>query len=249
MTGSQPESRVRRANDRIQRRARAAQGRWLGTVTRARVSEKLVALTFDDGPNPESTPQVLEALEASGASGTFFMIGRNAEAHPNLVRRVREGNHAVANHTWDHSDFPRLSAAGRRAQLRECARALGGQDGRLFRPPHTHQTVPSHLTARRMGYTVVAWSVEVEDWKPLESSSLADRLRERIRPGSIVVLHDAIWDPISPEAADREPLIQALLEVLPELSRTFRFVTVPKLLAVGEPVKKPWFYAAPEDWR
>ncbi len=249
MNGSWTANGVRRAGRRVRRQARAVQGRWLGTVTRARVPDNLVALTFDDGPNPESTPRVLEALEAHGASGTFFMIGRNAAAHPDLVQRVRAGNHAVANHTWDHPDFPRLTGVERRAQLSECAGALGGQDGRLFRPPHTHQTVLSHLTARRMGYTVVAWSVEVEDWKPKEAGWLADRLRERIRPGSIVVLHDAVWDPISAAAADRGPLIHALVEVLPELSSTFRFVTVPHLLDAGEPVKRPWFYATDEDWQ
>ncbi len=108
--------------------------------------------------------------------------------------------------------------------------------------------MPSHLTARRLGYTVVAWSVEVEDWKECEAHWLADRLRERIRPGVIVVLHDAVWDPPSPEAADREPLIHALSEVLPELSRTFQFVTVPDLLRFGKPVKRPWFYATDEAW-
>ena len=84
----------------------------------------MAALTFDDGPTPEYTPRVLDILERHGAKGTFFMIGSNAAAYPEIVRRVAEAGHAIANHTWDHPAFPSIPDRERRRQVLRCAEAI-----------------------------------------------------------------------------------------------------------------------------
>jgi peptidoglycan/xylan/chitin deacetylase (PgdA/CDA1 family) len=218
-----------------------------GTLVRVLTDVPAVALTFDDGPDPESTPELLDILGTHGAQATFFMIGRNAADHPDIVRRVAAGGHAVGNHTWDHPTMPAISSRERRRQIKACQKALEPYGQRLFRPPHTLQSAASYLTTRGLGYEVVAWGVQAEDWLERSPDWLTTRLVERLAPGRIAVLHDSLWDPVH-GAADRGPLLAAVLDTLKELSGQFRFVTVPELMRLGRPVRKLWFYATDDDW-
>ena len=233
---------------RVRKRVGRLQGRLIGTLVRVATQEPVVALTFDDGPDPRYTPQLLDILGRHEARATFFMIGKNAIAHPDVVKRVAGEGHTIGNHTWDHPKLPSLSPRERRAQIRACAEALGGHAQPFFRPPYSLQSVGSHLTARRLGYQVVGWNVEVEDWRGHDADSLTSSMLKRIKPGSVVVLHDAIWDPISDGAGDRGSLLDALRTVLERLGDRFRFVTVPELMRHGRPVWKPWIVRKDEDW-
>lgn len=233
----------------VAHRARRLRGLAIGTLYRvATRGAPLVALTFDDGPDPESTPRVLELLARHGAGATFFMVGRNAERHADLVARVAREGHVVGNHTHGHRDMPALSYRRRRAELAACSRALGEVESPLFRPPKGLQSPGSYAVARLMGYQVVGWSAEIEDWRSTDGAWLEARLRERIYPGCIVDLHDSLFEPSVPEARDRGPLLAALDGVLAELGSTYRFVTVPELLEAGEPVRVPWFVRTEDDW-
>lgn len=233
--------RLRSAAVGIERRA-------LGTLMRVKTDRPLVALTFDDGPHPEYTPRLAEVLEARGARGTFFMIGRNAAAHPDVVRRVAEGGHAIGNHSWDHPRFPTISWRERRRQIRLCAEATAPFGLPLFRPPRGLQCLGSYLTVRSMGYRPVAWSAEASDWKERSAADLATDLVERIKPGGIVVLHDTLWDPTFPAASDRGPVVEAIETVLERMGDSFRFVTVPELVRLGTPIRRPWFVGTDDDW-
>ena len=224
------------------------QGRTLGSLVRVRTSNPLVALTFDDGPDPISTPAVLDVLARHGALATFFMIGERAAAHPELVREVAGRGHVVGNHTWNHPRLPDLPHHRRRKQLEACAAALEPYAIPLFRPPYTLQSYGSFLTTRSLGYEVVAWNVQVEDWRDDDEDRLSARLFERIRPGSIVVLHDALWN-AEPARADRTALVRALDRLLERRSTDFRFVTVPTLIASGRPVRSPWFVRRDAEWQ
>jgi len=204
------------------------------TVTRVETSESVVALTFDDGPSPLYTPRLLEILERHQVLATFFMVGDAAQEHPDLVRQVAEKGHAIGNHSWDHPKLSSLRGDDRRRQIRACASALAPYGERLFRPPYGEQSLASRLDALWLGYTVITWDLDAEDWRECDPQTIAARIRAGVRPGSIVLLHDAIYR--SRHAApryDRQPTIDAVEIVLRQLGDRYRFVTIPQLLRSG----------------
>ena len=219
-----------------------------GSIIRVATREPAIALTFDDGPHPEETPAVLELLERHGARGTFFMVGKRARRHPEVVARAVAGGHAVANHSWDHPSFRRIRGKYRRAQIRWCGEALGPQGARLFRPPFGEQSPASRLDALRCGYRVVLWDVVAEDWRDDPAELLVRRVMRRLRRGSIVVFHDTLYTTTEERFRDRGPMRQALEELLGRLAGTYRFVTVPELLRLGRPVRWHHYQRLPLDF-
>jgi peptidoglycan/xylan/chitin deacetylase (PgdA/CDA1 family) len=220
----------------------------MGTVTHVTTQDPVVALTFDDGPHPESTPRLLDILEKHGAHATFFMVGEAAQRHPDIVRRVAEAGHAIGNHSWDHSSLPLLSGKERRAQIRACEKALAPYGQRLFRPPYGHQSLASRLDALGLGYQVVTWSVTASDWQDRDAQWITDRLTDETSPGDIVLFHDALYTYVEKRYTDREPTLQAVDLLLECLGERFRFVTVPELLRSGEPQRRNWYQEADVDW-
>lgn len=216
-----------------------------GTITNVETKEPVVALTFDDGPDPNWTPHLLEILERRGAKGSFFMIGRNAAAHPKVVTRVAEGGHAIGNHSWDHASFPLLSHRERFDQLRRCSRVLGQREPGMFRPPYGHQNRSSRLDLAMAGFCVVTWNVLEPDWLDRDADSIATGIAGKIQPGSIVLLHDALADALEPKYFDRTPTLRAVELLLESLSARFRFVTVPELLRYG-PARRVFWSQLPD---
>jgi peptidoglycan/xylan/chitin deacetylase (PgdA/CDA1 family) len=217
----------------------------LGSLRSVKTRKPLVALTFDDGPNPEWTPKFLDVLKANGARGTFFVIGEALEKHREITRRTWEEGHALGNHSWSHPSLPTLSFAAQLEELNRCTAALGGAT-RLFRPPYGHQSISSRRAARRAGLTVVAWSVQINDWRNQAPAELRDKLRAEMRPGAIVLLHDSIYlqagEGRKPGLlVDRGPLLEALDTVLAESRDRFEFVTVPELMRRGRPRWVNWY--------
>jgi len=220
----------------------------LGTVTGVVTREKVAALTFDDGPHPSYTPRLLDLLAKHGAHATFFMVGMAAERYPEILERAAAEGHCLANHSWDHPSMPRLSGRERRAQLLACARALAPYESKLFRPPYGHQSLASRLDALRLGYRVVTWSGHCIDWRDHDAAWLAGRLREKLRPGAVILLHDALFTMHDPAFESREPMLAALDTVLGELAGSYRFVTVPELLEYGRARRKNWYKRGDDDW-
>lgn len=143
-------------------------------------------LTFDDGPDPAMTPWVLDALSDHGAKATFFLIGRNAQAHPRLVERIRAEGHAIGSHTWDHEDAWRTPRTRFLDSVQRAADLLGS---RLFRPPYGHLT-PGLINALHDKHRIVQWSLLAGDFLPdVGPEAMSTRILRR-PPGSIVVLHD-----------------------------------------------------------
>lgn len=213
----------------------------LGTITRVVTAAPAAALTFDDGPHPDFTPRLLAVLARHHARATFFMVGEAASRHPELVRDVAVAGHAIGNHTWSHPSLPLLSGRARREEIRACARALAPYAGRLFRPPYGNQTVGSRLDAARLGYRVIGWSVSTVDWQDRDTDWLVGQLRDRLRPGCIVVLHDALHHARDPRYLDRSAVIEAVDRLLAALAGVLQFVTVPDLLRMGRPEYGRWF--------
>jgi peptidoglycan/xylan/chitin deacetylase (PgdA/CDA1 family) len=237
-------SAIRRWPTQQARRATAAAGRrFLGTLTRVKTAEPLVALTFDDGPHPLYTPALLDVLARYGARATFFVIGEQVAAHPELARRIVAEGHALANHTWSHRDLPDLTRAERHREIRRCAVALAPYgDARLFRPPHGRLDLASRLDLALAGHLPVTWSAHAEDWRHHDATTFAERLRARVRPGSITLLHDAITGPgLEPGVHDRTPLIEAVARFLAESVGRLRAVTVAELMRTGTPVYTNWY--------
>ena len=174
------------------------------------------------------------------------MVGQSASRVPDLVRRIAQGGHAIGNHTWDHRSFAAIPRRERLRQIRSCARAIFPYGRRLFRPPWGHQTVVSRLDTFSLRHEVICWSVQVGDWWDTDASHMAEQLTARVRPGSIVLLHDAIIsDPSSVGAAvafDREPMLCAMELFFQRVEGQFRFVTIPEMFKFGRPIRSHWFH-------
>lgn len=228
---------------RIKRTVDAIYQRLAGAITSVNTTEPIAALTFDDGPDPTSTPAVLRLLDRYNVKATFFMVGAAAYRHPELVREVAEAGHTIANHSWDHSSFVTLTGRQRRTQLRACQRVLKPYGLRLFRPPFGRQNVAARMDARLLLFKVIAWSLTVEDWSDRDTDRMAARLLDGVKPGSIVLLHDSIFraEIDQPIVYDRRPVTRAVELFLEQRHREYRFVTVPELLRRGTPVEREWY--------
>lgn len=139
------------------------------TVNRVAVPDKVVALTFDDGPHGTLTPRVLDILRDNNVKGTFFMQGCNVKAHPQVVRRMVNEGHEVGNHTWNHvylSKVPREKAESQLQSTNEAIRNACGVVPVVMRPPggYTNAGVAS-WARQRFGFTTVMWDVDTNDWR------------------------------------------------------------------------------------
>lgn len=220
----------------------------MGTITHVSTQDTVAALTFDDGPHPESTPRLLDILEKHQAHVTFFMVGEAAQQYPEIVRRAAQSGHAIGNHGWDHPSFPLISGRERRAQLRACAKATAPHGQQLFRPPYGHQSIASRLDALWLGYEVVTWNVAAVDWLDHDAEWMTNRLISIIKPGSVILFHDVLYHTIEARYADREPMLEAVDMLLEELGDSFHFITVPELLRHGRPQRRNWYWKADPDW-
>jgi peptidoglycan-N-acetylglucosamine deacetylase len=130
---------------------------------------KNVALTFDDGPSPRWTPQILDILKANNVKGTFFMLGQNARTYPSLVRRVVAEGHTVGNHSYSHANMTTLSGTSQASQLDSARRYIsaavtGGYAPCFFRPPFGSYNSTTVSLARARGMSTVTWSRDTRDW-------------------------------------------------------------------------------------
>ena len=222
--------------------------RVMGTITHVSTQDAVVALTFDDGPHPDSTPRLLDILERHQAHATLFMVGEAAQRYPEIVRQAAQSGHAIGSHGWDHPSFPLIPGRERRAQLRAWAKATAPYGQRLFRPPYGHQSIVSRLDALWLGYEVVTWNVAAVDWLDHDAEWMANRLMSIIKPGDVIVFHDVLYHTTEARYADREPMLEAVDMLLGQLSDRFRFITVPELLRHGRPQRRNWYWQADRDW-
>lgn len=170
-----------------------------------------MALTFDDGPDPEGTPAVLDALDAIGARGTFFMVGEQAEAHAALAREVAERGHGIGLHGWRHVRPEELDDP--EGDLQRALSVVGETTGvapTAFRPPYGHFTPPLYDAAAELGLEPVLWSAWGLDWEPIPAARIADNVLTDLEPGAIVVLHDSAR--YAPRASVA-PTAQALAQI------------------------------------
>lgn len=185
----------------------------------ASAEEKLLALTFDDGPWPETTERLLDGLAERNVRATFFLIGEQLAAHEETVRRMAADGHQIGNHTYTHADLSRGTADERAREIVQtdaALRILLGDGDYWLRPPWGF-LAPE--TASAVEVPMVYWSLDTEDWRRLDADTVAQDILDHARDGDIVLLHD----PYSTS-------VDAALRVIDTLaSRGWRFVTVEEL--------------------
>ena len=155
-----------------------------GIYTHVQTNAPYLAMTFDDGPSAEYTPRLLDMLKARHIKATFFLIGKNVQAHPELVRRIIAEGHEVGNHTWDHPQLSKLTDAQATDEIEKtqnAIRAACGVTPTLLRPPYGALNKPEHFwIPQELKLNVIYWTVDTEDWKRPGAATLKKRIFKRL---------------------------------------------------------------------
>ncbi|WP_427160546.1 polysaccharide deacetylase family protein [Aliinostoc sp. HNIBRCY26] len=195
--------------------------------------QKVIALTFDDGPWPESTAKVLDILKENNIKGTFFVVGRNVKEYPDILKRVAAEGHTIGNHTWHHwyhAMNPQL-AAYEVTKTTELIYQITGVKPTLFRPPGGIMNNGVAAYAKNNKYAIIMWSSDSVDYSQPSVPRLINNVFSLARPGGIVLMHDG--------GGNRSKTIQALPEIIAKFrSQGYSFVTVPELLEMQEKAQK-----------
>lgn len=211
-------------------------------VTSVQTRERVVALSFDDGPDPRWTPTVLDALAAAGARATFFVTGEHARAHPELLRALASAGHEVANHTETHPNLDQLPAAAVTLEVQqatEAISAMGVVPHPFFRPPRGRYNAETLAGVEPTGLQTIGWTVCFERWLRNAGPVIGvEAAIARVRPGGIIVAHDG-------GIPNRGPTVAALPALLTRLrDEGYRVVPIGELLRLG-----PTVHGLPGDGR
>jgi peptidoglycan/xylan/chitin deacetylase (PgdA/CDA1 family) len=193
-------------------------------------SQKVVAITFDDGPNPIFTAQVLEIFREAEGKATFFMIGEQMDKHPEMVKKVVEQGHEIGNHTYTHPKLSQLSLAECLAEIERTEKLLEelvGQKPVVFRPPYLDYNQDTILIMQQKDYPMIgALNMEAQDWEMPGVDHILVKSRDCVKNGSILIFHDGY--------GDRSQTIEAVRILVSELtSQGYQLVTVSELLKLS----------------
>ncbi|MBD2362015.1 polysaccharide deacetylase family protein [Anabaena minutissima FACHB-250] len=205
------------------------------TIKSAQLSQgqKVIALTFDDGPWPESTAQVLDILKQNNIKGTFFVVGQNIKNYPDLLKRVAAEGHVIGNHTWHHRyHFMNAQVAAYEVvNTTDLIYKVAGVKTNLFRPPGGIMTNGVANYARNSKYAIIMWSSDSIDYSQPRVPNLINNVFRSAKPGGIVLMHDG--------GGDRSQTVQALPEIIAKFrNQGYSFVTVPELLEMQDKDQK-----------
>src|SRR5881392_2405146 len=200
------------------------------TFSSVHVNGPYIAITFDDGPSATLTPKLLDLLAAHHIKATFFVIGENVAEHPEIVARAAREGHEIANHSWSHPNFGKMSQESVRSQVQRTDDAIKNATGKrptLLRPPYGSITEREKRWIHdEFGYDIILWDVDPYDWKRPGPAVVRARILKETRPGSIVLSHD-----IHPGTIEAMPSTFDELE-----AKSFKFVTVSELLDMATPI-------------
>lgn len=203
------------------------------TIKTSGPRRKVIALTFDDVPDPRFTPQLLNVLRKYNVKATFFVVGSRAEKHPDLVARMIREGHVIGNHSYNHPQFVKLRLGEFRTQIvrtENILQTLGGYKPRLIRPPYGDINEQQLKWARSQGYKLVNWNVDSLDWKGLSKAEVKKNILSNAGKGAIILQHGG-----GGQGSNLHGSIQALPEVITSLrQRGYTFVTVPQLLQISK---------------
>ena len=201
-------------------------------VARVETQDRVVALTFDDGPDPWHTPRVLAVLDEHRVKATFFLMGRNIERFPDVAREVVRRGHEIGNHSYSHPRLVWMSPQRVRDEIERTDRLLReiGVSGEInFRPPHAAKFIVLPCVLVQMKKLSVLGDVDPEEWKQRPASVMTESILRQVRPGSIIGLHD----PMGAET------LRTLRNILPALAaQGYRFETVSALVRRRAPARR-----------
>ena len=184
-------------------------------------NQKVVALTFDDGPNPATTNQALDTLSKYGIKATFFVLGKNVSGNEEILKRMKADGHVIGNHSWSHPVLSKLSLDEAKKQITDTEDALTkvlGSSSKLMRPPYGAITDDIRNS---LDLSFIMWDVDSLDWKSKNEASILTEIQRQVRNGSIILMHD-----IHAETVNALPKI---IDYLKE--QGYHFVTVPEMLS------------------
>lgn len=191
-------------------------------INRGLTDEKIVALTFDDGPHPVTTALLLDILKRHGIKATFFTVGQKAEEYPELLRREAMSDHQVACHTYSHDNLVCLSKHEMENEVtywEENIDRIVGHGSRYLRPPGGDFNADTISMLRRRGYVLALWSVNPGDWRSPPPKSIVSYVMNRVHPGAVILMHD-----------DGMNTIRALPTIIKHLKKLgYRFVTLEQM--------------------
>ena len=189
-------------------------------------NNKNIALTFDDGPHPQRTEEILDILDEYGVKATFFVVGQNAEWFPELVKEELSRGHEIGNHTFDHSDMKNLTPEEIRSEIVMTENIVYENieyRTKLLRPPGGSIEKNVLHVAETEDYKIICWSVDTRDWAHTSVKDIVDNVLSNTGEGDIILFHDYI--------SGDSPTPEALRIIIPELqNRGFNFVTVSELI-------------------
>jgi peptidoglycan/xylan/chitin deacetylase (PgdA/CDA1 family) len=189
---------------------------WYAAAVGPRTTDKVIYLTFDDGPSRYTT-HLLRALRRHHAHATFFVAGGPADSNPGEIRRMRRDGHAIGNHTWWHPRLTDVSTKRVRKELITTGRAVGRSMGPCMRPPYGLIDARVARTSISLGFQPVLWTAHIEDWAPHSARWTVQRLRRITKPGAVILMHDTHAQTVS-----------AVRKMLPEWrDRGYRLKVVP----------------------
>jgi len=197
-------------------------------IKKVPTTHKVVALTIDDGPHYKTTPQMLAVLREKNVKLTLFILGENAERHPELLAQAVADGHEIANHAYSHNSLAKMSKAEVGEELDKAEKAITAVAPKplLFRPPGGAYNDVVATEAQRRGYTTILWSIDPGDWRRPSVEHVVDTVMNNVSPGSIVLLHEGQYPLPTPEA------IGIIIDRLKE--QGYEIVTVSELLQYYE---------------
>lgn len=191
-----------------------------------------IALTFDDGPSAKYTPDILDYLRDEEIHATFFVVGSQARANPELVAREEAEGHEIGNHTDSHPHLRHEPIPTLQAEILACERTvceLTDTRTTLFRPPEGHCSADISALVEGLDYRIILWNIDTRDWADATAAGITENILSNVQSGDIILFHDSV------SRKDSQTLI-ALKAVVPELKRRgYRFVTVSELLGTDSP--------------
>jgi peptidoglycan/xylan/chitin deacetylase (PgdA/CDA1 family) len=220
----------------------------IGSIVKVETDEPFVSFTFDDGPDPECTPAILDVLRGQRARATFFVLAGAASREDALVQQVLADGHEIGLHGWSHRAMTELSPSARAVSIlrgrRELARAIGARPS-WFRAPYGKQTVDVALLARILGMRSVMWSAFACEWEDHPNDWCVDHAVSAMTAGTIVLLHDGA----AGERGRTRP-VDDVVEIVTALlgaarDRGLHVVPVGTLVRHGRPQRRLWFH----DWK
>ena len=200
-------------------------------ICRVDCEDKRIALTFDDGPHPVYTKEILDILSDYGVKATFFIIGKNAEKYPYLIIDEISDGHEIGSHTFSHKYLCNLSVSEMNYQLEHNETVLSSicdYRFKLLRPPGGIISDRLNNLCDRYSYKMILWSVDTRDWTIPDPARVVDTVERNVKSGDVILMHDYV-------CATHSSTPEALRSIIPDLlGKGFRFVTVSELIGIDE---------------